>query len=440
MNGHFTFETRRSPGTGSSDLLGVSRQAPVDELRSSDGCDGSFVTTADHCLAVISGSVHHVCAPALQAIRLAEELCTYISGALSSAWSVAMTDQKSKELMARYFADMEKLSRERLADATNLIAKFTALAASKGVHLTAESFEYIQTTGIVAKAQGITRALLGPIKTERDGLLPFDEIASRYPPCSHSQGCFAGPNFILMAHPCYRRGMHPVNNWAPRFIDLFWRFNGPSIEKYIALDEDRVRIDVDGLGYFEADTWYGAPFDEDIRDIKPGIAKLRPPLDLDSRDVSILFANAYCLDIKWSELDGIKSFQALEIKTENVQISVEGRHYFPARYLHAEFDIAANCFRHFDGAIQLFTEEEYFHRRDSDFNMTMKNLAHIKARSSKLFKINGPLKTEKWVEFCNHFYAANPLTFEYFSGEYPKHVIEFLERMRHNASSLTDET
>lgn len=94
----------------------------------------------------------------------------------------------------------------------------------------------------------------------------------------------------------------------------------------------------------------------------------------------------------------------------------------------------SNYFRHFDGAIQLFTEEEYFQRRDSDFNMTMKNSAHIKARSSKVFKINGPLKTEAWVDFCCHFYTASPLTFEYYSGEYPNRKAQG----PHNA--LTDET
>ncbi|RMA62456.1 hypothetical protein C8C96_3519 [Acidovorax sp. 100] len=349
-----------------------------------------------------------------------------------------MTDQEHKEWLMRYLEDMERFSRERLSASADLIAKFTALAASNGVNLSTDSFEYIQTTGIVAKAQGIAKALLGPIKIERDGLLSFKEIASRFPPSTYSEGCFAGPDFILMAHPCYRRGMHPVNNWAPRFIDLFWRFDEPGVEKYIALDEDRVRIDVDGLGYFEADTWYGAPFDQDIRNIKPGIAKLRPPLDIESRAASYLFANTYCLDIKWSESDGIKSFQALEIKTEDIRIEIGGQHYFPARYLHAEFDIAANCFRHFDGAIQLFTNEEYLHRRDSDFNMTLKNPAHIKARSSKVFKINGPLKTASWVEFCCHFYTANPLTFEYFSGEYPRHVTESLERIRSNAAQHTN--
>ena len=348
-----------------------------------------------------------------------------------------MTDQTYDDMVSRYYAEMKERSRERLSESADLIARFTALAASKGIPLNADSFDYIQTTGIIAKAPGLARKLLGPISAERDGLLPFDEIASRFPPSPHYEGCFAGPDFILMAHPCYRRGMHQVNNWAPRFIDLFWRFDRPGIKKYIALDEDRVRIDVEGPGYFEADTWYGAPFNEDIRNIKPGIVKLRPPPDLESGHVSFFFADAYGLDIKWSESDGIKSFQALEVKTEDVRIEVEGRQYFPARYLHAEFDVTANCFRHFDGAIQLFTEDEYFQRRDSDFNMTMKNSAHIKARSYKVFKINGPLGVADWVDLCCHFYAANPLTFEYFSGEYPKHVIETLERIRSHESLRT---
>jgi len=341
-----------------------------------------------------------------------------------------MTDQSHNEFMARYFADMKEESRKQLAAAADLIARFTVMAELKGLVLNADSFEYVQTTGIVAKAKGIARKLLGPITAERDGLLPFNDIAARLPPSHFGGGCFAGPDFILMAHPCYRRSMSLVNNWAPRFIELFWSFDGPGIEKYIALDEDRVRIDVDGGRYFEADTWFGAPFDDDIRNIKPGIVKLRPPLDLDSIDLSTFFADAYCLDIKWSESDGLKSFQALEMKTESVRVEVEGQHYFPARYLHAEYDLKADCFRHFDGAIQLFTEDEYFQRRDSDFNMVMKNSAHIKARSTKVFKINGPLRTKDWVEFCSHFLAKNPLAFEYFTGEYPKRLTEIIENIR----------
>lgn len=345
-----------------------------------------------------------------------------------------MTTRQYEELIANYLASREAESRKQLAAAAELISRFKTLAATKGLILSPESFEYIQTTGIVAKAPGIVQALLGPMRTERDGLLSFNEIASRFRVSHDREGCFIGPDFVLMAHPYYRRGMHPLNNWTPRFIELFWRFNSPSVERFIALDEDRVRIDVDREGYFEADTWYGAPFDEEIRSIKPGVVKLRPPLDVEPRHVAFFFADVYCLDIKWSESDGVKSFQALEVKNEDVRVEVGGVHYFPARYLHAEFDLAANCFRHFDGAVQLFTEDEYFQRRDSDFNMTMKNTAHVKARSHKVFKINGSLTTDDWVEFCCHFFAANPLTFEYFGGSYPRHVDQALERIRASAS------
>jgi len=349
------------------------------------------------------------------------------------------TDLELEEIMARHAAAMAEQARGELDKAADLIAKFTKLAAAKGFALDSGSFEYVQTIGIVANAPSIARVLLGPVQVERDGLLSYEEIAKRLPPNQFQAGYFEGSDYMLMAHHCYRRGMHPHANWAPRFVDLFWQFDTPNVRKYIAIDEDRVRINVDGSAYFEEDTWYGAPFNDDVRQIQSGTVKLRPPLDLEPHYVDYLFAKAYCLDIKWSESNGIKTFQALELKTDDVQIEIEGRSYFPARYLHAEFDVAGNCFRHFDGAIQLFLEDEYLQRRNSDFNMTAKSSEHIKARSTKVFKLNGPLKTDNWVELCCHFFTANPLTFEYFTGTYPGHVTDILTKVRaRNAQRSND--
>lgn len=224
--------------------------------------------------------------------------------------------------------------------------------------------------------------------------------------------------------------MHPLNNWAPRFVERFWGLELPGVKKYIALDEDRVRVNVDDSAWFEADTWFGAPFNEDVRQVKTGTVKLRPPMDIEPHHVHFFFADAHCVDIKWTDGDGIKTFQALELKVENVQMEVEGKRYHPARYLHAEFDLGRNCFRHFDGAVQLFSPDEYLQRRNSDFNMTMKSVEHVKARSKKLFKLNGPVDTATWVDLCCHFYSGNPLAFEYFAGTYPQHVIDALQRIR----------
>ena len=340
------------------------------------------------------------------------------------------SDDEMKLLMERHIKAMDDHARSELKRSADMIERFKQMAASKGIALDSDSFSYIQKIGIVASAPGLAKMLLGIMQTERDGLFAYEEIAQCLPPSQFQEGYFVGSDYMLMAHPCYRRRMHPMNNWAPCFVALFWKLNSSDIKKYIAIDEDRVRINVDDSAYVELDTWYGAPFDEDISKIKDGAVKLRPPLDLAPGYIDSFFAQTYCLDIKWNASGKIKTFQALEVKTQDVQIIIDNQAFFPCRYLHAEFDLSSGVFRHFDGAIQLFTEEEYLRRRDSDFNMPFKNLEHIKARSKKVFKLNGQLSVDSWVEFCCHFFTANPLTFEYFTGTYPEHVADIVAKVR----------
>jgi hypothetical protein len=335
-----------------------------------------------------------------------------------------------KELLARHRAALAEQARLELYRAADLIDRFTGLAASVGISLDYGAFDYIPTVGVVATAPRLATSLLGDMKPDKDGLFLFEQLVAQFPPPEFQEGYFRGASYMFMAHPCFRRAMHPFNNWAPRFVDRYWQLDLSQLDKYIALDEDRVRIDVDGPSYFEADTWYGAPFNEDIREIPPGTVKLRPPSDIEAHHIEFFFAQTYCLDIKWSESRNVKSFQALEVKTPDVWVELDGLRYYPARYLHAEFDMHANCFRHFDGAIQFLSEAEYLLRRDSDFNVNLKGREHVKARSKKMFKLNGPLATATWVELCCHFLPANPLIFEYFGGSYPQHVTDFLANVR----------
>ncbi len=340
------------------------------------------------------------------------------------------SDDEMNLLMEQHQKAMAERARSELERSSHLIERFTEIAAIRGVSLSPDSFSYIPKIGIVASAPGLAKDLLGFAATERDGLFAYDDIAARFPPSQFREGYFIGHDYMLMAHPYYRRGMHPLNNWAPRFISLFWGLDSRSIKKFIAIDEDRVRINVDNSAYVELDTWYGAPFNEDISRIKEGTVKLRPPADLDARYVDLLFDQAYCLDIKWGEAREIKTFQALEIKTHDANLFIDGKTLFPARYLHAEFDLLRGTFRHFDGAIQLFTEDEYLRRRDADFNFPSKNIEHIKARSRKVFKLNGAIPVKTWVELCCHFFTGNPLTFEYFNGSYPEHITDIVDKVR----------
>jgi hypothetical protein len=56
----------------------------------------------------------------------------------------------------------------------------------------------------------------------------------------------------------------------------------------------------------------------------------------------------------------------------------------------------------------------------------------MKPRSKKVFKLNGLLPTETWVELCGHFMAANPLMHEYFTGDYPESVSRVVAVLRAN--------
>lgn len=334
-------------------------------------------------------------------------------------------DQLSDEqLLARYREGLVRMQAEKLEESAPIVDAFIDYCASKGVELTHTDFDFVQTTGIVAKSPGLLFRLIGEILIERDGLLPFKTLLDHFSLTGCQEGYVNCGNFLAMAHPYFRRGLGEINNFAPRFIEKFWAFPTESVSSFIALDEDRVRINVDGRCYFEADTWYGAQFSEDVVGIPTGVTKLRPPPDLSPSIVSFFFANAYALDVKWTQEGNIKTFQALELKTEDVKFQTADGDIHPARYIHAEYDLTLGAFRHFDGAVQHFTAKDYFGRRDSDFNYNAKNAMQIKASSKKLFKFNGRIETSEFVDMCCHFLAGNPLSIEYFEGKYPEHVTD----------------
>ena len=341
------------------------------------------------------------------------------------------TEKDSEEdLLARYREGLEKERLEALENHAPLIETFMEFASGNNIQLEKSDFDYIPTTGIVVKSPGIARRLMCGIPAERDELLPFKSLLRQFSLDGCQEGYLNCGTFMAMAHPYFRRGLHEINNFAPRFIEKFWEISDESIDSFIALDDDRLRINVDGRCYLEADTWYGARFCDDISLIPLGLTKLRPPMDLTHWQIEFFFASAYALDVKWTQEGRIKTFQALEFKTERVTLERQQAMVYPARYVHAEFDLDIGVFRHFDGAVQHFTENEYLARRDSDFNYNYKNSQQIKASSRKLFKFNGHIETMMFIDLCCHFFAANPLAIEYFEGKYPSGLAENIERMR----------
>ena len=110
-----------------------------------------------------------------------------------------------------------------------------------------------------------------------------------------------------------------------------------------------------------------------------------------------------------------------EIKNSETKTYYKNKEYYPVRYIHAEYDLISKSFRHFDGALQLLTEKEYYQLFTENVYET-KNQKLIKAKSLKLFKINGQINIDLWQDFCCHFLSGNPLIHEYFTGKLPDNI------------------
>lgn len=341
----------------------------------------------------------------------------------------------TEEIQRRYIQQMIEEEKEELQKNSELISSFKNFCKEKSITLTNENFKYIQTIGIVASFPNIVSILCSDFTKDKEGLVDFKMLIEHFERRQFASGFLYSEKFMLMAHPYFRRGLHPNANFAPRFINLFWNLSAPEINPSIAIDYDRVRINVDNIMYSEKDTWFGAKFNRDINLVTNGTVKLRPPSDLEPFMIDFFFNSTYSLDIKWETKNGIKTFQAEEFKTGRNIVMRNGMDFHPVRYVHAEFDLHKNHFRHFDGAIHFYTPDEYHARRDSDFNYNTKNRAHIKTNSEKLFKMNGSVNVDTWIEFTSHFMTENPLVNEYFEGKYPSHISDMLEAVRKNKSN-----
>lgn len=344
-----------------------------------------------------------------------------------------MTESRKREedeLLDNYRQQIEREKKMILSKYANIIEEFIQHCQTVGVHLDFEAFSFTPTIGVVCEHPNILTKLVPSLQKDKEGLFSWNELIATFKVNRFNSGYFYADNFMAMASPVFRRGMHGVNNWAPRFIDEFWSLNLEDIDAHLSLDQNRVRVNVDNSCYMEADTWFGAPFKENISEITDGVSHLRPPSDLDEHYIDFLFNDAYALDICWSTKGRIKSFQALEFKGSNKVIQLNGGIFHPVRYIHAEYEIDKSKFRHFDGATQFYTPEEYFMRRDSNFRHNVKEDKKIKPKSTKSFKLNGSVPVEIWTELSSHFFAANPLIHEYFSGGYPPHLVDILKRIR----------
>lgn len=337
-----------------------------------------------------------------------------------------------KDLQKRYEESLMEEKNIELDKNSDLIKNFISHCKSIGINIEKSNIDYIQTIGIVAEYANIVSLLNSKLIPDKEGLLNTKTLEEELTK-KNFEGYYYAHNYMVMASNYYRRGYSKFANFAPRFIEKFWKYNQSDNDLFLSIEEDRVRINVDNRMYMEFDTWFGASFKRDIENIPDGTVKMHSPLTLSDFELDFFFGGNYSLDIYWyTKIEGnkkIKVFQSEEFKTADKKITLNSIVYYPVRYVHAEYDIEKKCFRHFDGAIHFYLESEYYQRRDSDFNFNQKSDFKLKTLSKKLFKINGNISVEDWIELSSQFMTKNPLVFEYFEGHYPENIQDMLEKL-----------
>lgn len=329
-----------------------------------------------------------------------------------------------KDLQKRH----EEMSRDAILQCQEEINAFKDLCEKRGLSLNDNHFSYVQTTGVIVRYPNLLQIINPDLMPDKEGLIDTSILTKNFTSLP-MMGSYNSDIYSLLVHPFFRRGHAECNHFPPSFIPAFCSFRDNATQAFISLDMNRIRIGKKPHIYMEADYWYGPKFQNSIEDIPDGNAKYVPPSWSSSSTMAWIFHDNYALIIKWETKENIKTFQAKAFKNDDKKIEYQGYIFHPVQYLHAEYDLEKKNFRHFDGAIHLHTNEEYINARDLDFNHREKIDRQIKPKSIKLFKLNGEISTDTWGLFVGEFLSGNPLITEYFTGDYPAHTKETLERL-----------
>ena len=238
-------------------------------------------------------------------------------------------------------------------------------------------------------------------RMDRDGLLYIDETLKLF------DGGIEYKDHILHYHQFLRRGYgsNPNFDFLGRFIRHYLQTK--NINQFrIAIDHSRLMPKEFYRHIAELDRWFGPDFDRNKLDNPNAVG-----LTIKVRNRPSIFDLSNNLDrteFYWSHRNGIKTFEVEEISSEGYTFGP----YYLNRYAHSERDTDRKVLRHFDGAVKVYVEDSYTDRMASQMPTEFKCYKKV-----KLFRIDGDIDVEEWIELLAHFYKANEMIIEYFDPE-----------------------
>lgn len=220
---------------------------------------------------------------------------------------------------------------------------------------------------------------------------------------------------ILYYNQFLRKGY--INSFNKDFINLFLRYYYKSRGKNkfgIAIDHSRILKKENYENILERDAWFGPEFKKEDLD-NPLILGLT----VKKRNEFYPYDFYNTLDrteFLWSYKDDIKSLQIEEVSN----IDTKYGDYNLNKYVHAERDTVKQTLRHFDGAVKVYHSHQYRKRFDRNLSHEAKGDKKI-----KLFRIDGDIDIDIWIDLIAYFFRGNEMIIEYFDPE--KYEVQFGE-------------
>jgi hypothetical protein len=235
-----------------------------------------------------------------------------------------------------------------------------------------------------------------------DGLLRLDDRFTLY------DAGIEYKDHVLHYHQFLRRGFtsNPNFDFLNLFIDYYVRTASTNTFR-VAIDHSRLMPKEFLQQLVEFDTWYGPRFDrsklDDPNEVGLTVLKRTPTLV-----AKIFFDNVERTEFFWSYRDGIKTFEVEGVSEESALFDA----YYLNKYVHSERDVRASVLRHCDGAVKVYLKDEYNQRLNTYMPREPRSFKRI-----KLFRIDGDIDVDKWIELLSQFFKGNEMIIEYFDPE-----------------------
>lgn len=238
-------------------------------------------------------------------------------------------------------------------------------------------------------------------KFDEDGLLCVDDDFTLH------DGGIEYREHMLHYHQLLRRGYtsNPNFDFTGRFL-IYYQQTKSCNRFHIAIDHRRIMPKELYSQIIELDTWFGPSFNREKLDDPNAVG-----LTVIKRNKDSLFELTNSLDrteFFWSHRNDIKTFEIEEVS----DIGFSFERYYINKYVHSDRNIEHKVTRHIDGAAKVYLKDNYPNRISTHMPTEFK--CHKKI---KLWRIDGGIDLDSWIQLTSLFYKGNEMIIEYFNPE-----------------------